>query len=157
MILLGLLGVGMTALCLWALLNAKNDLKVWLAGLVGVPFFGLAAVLIFRRAFEPGVVVRVDERGVYWRSWSPDPIPFDAIIGAEVRTYEKQRFLTLRLRDPQRHPPQTRTGRLMAGANRRMGFGDVAIGTSGLDRSFDDFVAAFEDWFSAAGPHRAGG
>lgn len=159
MILLGLLGVGMTALSLWAFLNAGSDLMVWLAGLVGVPFFGFCGVIVFRRAFEPGVVIRIDERGLYWRSWGPDPIPFEAIIGAEVRAVEKQRFLTLHLKDPKRHPPQTGTGRLAAGANRRMGFGDVAVGTSGLDRSFDDFVAAFHSWYrsAAAGRGPAGG
>jgi hypothetical protein len=66
-------------------------------------------------------------------------------VRAEAMSLGRQRFLALWLQDPARHRSTHLLGRI-AGANKSMGFGDIALSVSGTDRSFADLAAAFDHY-----------
>jgi hypothetical protein len=114
----------------------------WL-GWAAIVFFGLAGVAWSRQFFSGGPVIEMSPEGLYYRRWSETTIPWDAFDRAAIGEIQRQRMLTLWLRDPADYPSTTLQGRT-AGANKAMGFGDICLSAIGLDRSFDEIVAAFE-------------
>ncbi|MGY4397996.1 hypothetical protein ACVWZA_003198 [Sphingomonas sp. UYAg733] len=111
----------------------------WLAAL----FFGACALAGARQLLRTGPVMEIDARGILWRRWSDERIPWTAIVRAESKAMGRQRFLALWLQDPGRYRSGHVLGKL-AGANKAMGFGDIALSASGIDRSFEQLVAAFD-------------
>ena len=83
----------------------------------------------------------VDRAGIQWRQWSEATIPWPSIRAIEKREIRRQKFLCLHLEDPGRFPSATLMGRL-GGVNCYLGFGDIALATTGTNRGFDDLVAA---------------
>ena len=121
----------------------STSLKAKAAGWGGVAFFGLCAIVGAKRLFDQGVEIRVDAHGLWWRRWSQDTIPWAAIERIATAEVRGQRFACLFLRDPSVHPSSTIAGKL-AGANKAMGFGDIALSTTGTDKSFLELLAAIE-------------
>jgi hypothetical protein len=122
----------------------------WPAALIGLPLFSIGAVFLVKMMLSGAAQIRIDSQGVYWKRWSKAPIPFAAIDHASVEMIGGNRFLCLHLKEPEHYQAESRFMRATAGANRKMGFGDIAIGTTGLDRSFDDLHAAYQEWARAA-------
>ena len=112
----------------------------WIAW-VGIVFFGACSLLWIRQMTRSGPVIELSSAGLRWRNWSDDLIPWSAFMRAELTQIQRQRFVSLWLRDPGAYRSTTLVGRL-AGANKAMGFGDIALGSQGTDRSFDELVAA---------------
>jgi hypothetical protein len=110
-------------------------------GWTSIPFFGLCFVVGLPRLFDRRDQIVIDGSGIQWCQWSEATIPWSAIRAIEKREIRRQKFLCLHLEDPGRFPPSTMTGRL-GGANRILGFGDIALATTGTNRGFDDLVAA---------------
>jgi hypothetical protein len=113
------------------------------AGWAAIVFFGLCGLVGGGRLFDAGTEIRVDGRGIWWRRWSDDTVPWAAIARVEMRAVRGHRFACLFLRDPGAYRATTLAGRL-AGLNKAMGFGDIAITTNGTDASFGDLMAAID-------------
>lgn len=120
-----------------------TDLRALITGWLGALFFGACALVGARQLFSTGPVMEIDARGILWRRWSDERIPWSAIERAEAMSLGRQRFLALWLQDPERYRSAHMLGRV-AGANKSMGFGDIALSVSGTDRSFADLAAAFD-------------
>ena len=118
----------------------------WVAMLFGIA----GAVIAFRQLFRTGPVIEIDTAGIRWRRWSDAIIPWSAISDASSRSMSKQQFLCLTLARPADYPGRS-TARLLAGLNKNMGFGDVAISTNGTDRSHDELLEAVSRYHPVAG------
>jgi hypothetical protein len=158
-----LLALGFAALGLW-FVNAAEELSRgvrsfffrnpfvlrifgWVALLIGVA----GAAVAFRQLFRTGPVIEVDLNGVRWWRWSDTVIPWSAITDASSKSMSGQQFLCLKLARPADYPGRS-TARLMAGMNKNMGFGDVAISTNGTDRTHNELMSAVSRFH--AGPTR---
>ncbi|GII59046.1 hypothetical protein Pth03_74350 [Planotetraspora thailandica] len=111
----------------------------WMAVLLGV----VAASKWLRQlwAGDP-VVVAVGPEGIHDRRLSAQPIPWDDIDGIAVHQVRRTRFLILRMT-----PEAVR--RHVHSAPSKLGtrmYGGPGIATIGLDRSFDELVAAVSKW-----------
>lgn len=162
MLVIALLALAFAILGMW-FVNAATDISQtvrfvffrdpfvlrvfgWVAIAIGV----LGAAVAVRQLFRTGPVVEVDARGIRWLRWSDKLFPWSAITDASPRTMSGQRFLCLTLDRPQDYKSRSMTG-LLAGMNKNMGFGDVAISVQGTDRSFDEFVEAVSRFRSTVG------
>jgi hypothetical protein len=123
--------------------------KVWI-GYLAAGFFGLCALVLFRRLFDRDDQIVVDDQGVAWKQWSERTIPWLAIKAIERRSVRGEQFICLTLDDPSRYAPGGMLGG-MSRFNRMFAFGDVAITTRGTDKSIDELIAAIER-FSPKGP-----
>ena len=123
----------------------STSLKATVAGWAGIGFFGLCAIVLARRLFQAGVEIRVDSDGIYWRRWSDQTTPWNAIARISTGEIRRQRFVCLFLVDPRAFPSQGIAGKL-AGANAAMGFGDIALSATGTDKSFDQLMAAIDQF-----------
>jgi hypothetical protein len=119
--------------------------KIQAVGWVSIVLFGLCAILITRRLFEADVEIRIDANGIYWRRRSSQVIPWNAIDRITIGKVRGQRFACLFLRDPRAFPSDGFTS-MLAGANKALGFGDVALGATGTDRSFDELIGAIKQF-----------
>jgi len=107
-----------------------------------------------RRLFETGPQIVVDDRGIWWRRWSRDIIPWSAVSAVSavgLRTLNHQSFVCLRLHDAADFPSKRRR-RWFAVVNRSMGFGDVALTTLGTDRTTAQLYAAIAGWTQLVTP-----
>ena len=109
----------------------------WVAMLFGIA----CAIIAFRQLFRTGPVLEIAKSGVRWRRWSDTVIPWSAITDASSKSMSGQRFLCLTFARPADHPGRS-TARLMAGMNKNMGFGHVAVSTNGTDRTHDELMLA---------------
>lgn len=119
------------------------------AAWIGLPFFSLGFVIFARTLLSSGPQIRIDQHGLYWKRWSPAPIPLAAIAEARPMTMGAGAFLCLHLHDPARYPPRSLLLRLTAGPNKAMGTGDVAIPSNGLDCDLDALADALDRWRAA--------
>jgi hypothetical protein len=134
---------------------------LWIAGVFGPPprpgrewigfvcafFFATCGAFGIRRLLNPGDEIVIDGNGIKWRQWSDQLIPWDAITDIRVAVVRGRRFVCLYLREPAQYPSTRLLGR-MAGVNRSLGFGDIALNVSGTDRTHDDLVEALESRWS---------
>lgn len=116
--------------------------KEW-AGWLSIIFFGLCALAIFFRLFDRDDQIRISSIGIYWKQWSRDTIPWSEIVDISVWKFKNQKTILLHLQNPKRFPSTTLLGKL-AGANRALTGGDIAINLSGTDKSFDEAMVAIE-------------
>ena len=139
---------------------------LWFVGLFGSPpqpgsewigwasivFFGLTAFGLIGRLLDRDDQIVVDERGLYWKRWCEQTIPWTEIRNVREAQVRRSRFLCIDLEHPELVRSSTLAGRI-AGANRGLGFGDMGISTAGTDKSFDELKRAV---FSCWHPPRAG-
>jgi hypothetical protein len=136
---------------------------LWMIGLFGPPpdtgrldpafgtFFGWASVLFFGLCFfvigrmmtDTDAHVRINQRGIYWKRWSTDTIPWSEVTDVSVWEMQRQKSILLTLRDRDRYPSTTFMGKY-AGFSRLLTGGDIAVTLSGTDGRFDDAMAAIE-------------
>ncbi|WP_447728060.1 STM3941 family protein [Sphingomonas koreensis] len=123
-------------------------------GWIAILFFGACAIVIFRQLFRVEPVMVIDERGILWRRWSDQVIPWSAIVRAEPNSIHYQKFLCLWLDAPERYPPRSTLGKF-SGINKGMGFGDLALAMQGTDQSFKRLLKVVDAHLSAR-DHRVG-
>jgi hypothetical protein len=123
-----------------ALGEAPDAPFAW-SGWLGLAFFGPAAIILIRRVSDRRPQLIVDDRGLYWRQWSEQVIPWAEFGSVAVQTVNSQRLLGLTLRNPAAHPPTTPLGQLSR-YNEQLGFAHVTLSAQGLDRSFDELHQA---------------
>ena len=131
------------ALGVFVLTIKPTDIARTIAGVAAIAVFGAFFLIGLPRLRTHGAELRVDQRGIMWRRWSGDTIPWAAIDRITVGEIRGQHFACLFLRDPGAYRSTTFAGKL-AGANKAMGFGDIALSVTGTDRSFDELMAAIE-------------
>jgi hypothetical protein len=91
-----------------------------------------------------------DARGVLWRPWSETVIPWAEIRRVRPHTvWGLQHYVILDLHHPQRYPA-TSGLRWTAWANRKAGYGDVAIQTDGTDTEPAELGRVIEQFRKAA-------
>lgn len=139
------LGVLLSAVSLWIAQEAELSVLSRAIGVIGTVLFASLGVLVVIRFFDRGEQLRVSSDGIYYKQWSETVIPWDQIVGVTVWQYRRQRAIILHLTDPRRFPSTTVLGRL-AGANRRLTGGDIAITLTPMDRGFDETLAVIEDY-----------
>ncbi|PKP94037.1 MAG: hypothetical protein CVT77_03750 [Alphaproteobacteria bacterium HGW-Alphaproteobacteria-16] len=136
--LLAALSAGFVAVGVW-IVWIDNVLFMQVIGWLTILIFAVFAVIGVRQLFRTGPVMEIDSRGILWRRWSDQVIPWRAIRRAETRAVRGQPFLCLWLDTPEAYPSTAMLGRL-AGLNRGMGFGDIAITMAGTDQSFQTLI-----------------
>jgi hypothetical protein len=137
--------IGFVAACLWILSLPASEISEMavIAAYVGIPFFGVCAIVGARQLFRTEPVLQIDENGILWRRWSDEVIPWSAIRGMSILEIRRQRSLTLKLVEPERYPGKGLLG-LLAGANRALSGGDINLNMAGTDRRFDEMLAAID-------------
>lgn len=135
------LGLVMVAAALVAALLPDVDVVSHVLAWVGVAFFSLCVLAIVRQLFRTGPVLEIGPEGLLWRRWSAERIPWAAFVRAAETSMQRQRFVSLWLRDPECHRSTTAMGRL-AGANKAIGFGDITLAATGLSCSHAEILAA---------------
>jgi len=120
-----------------------HDIFRLLSGWAAILFFGLCGLIGLSQLFRSGPDIRIDERGIWWRRWSDQRIPWSAITAFYTASVGRTSFLCLKLADRDAYP-STRVLGKFAGLNRASGFGDIAVGVTGTDRSFAELIAAVE-------------
>ena len=150
---IALLALGFAAIGLWFVSAAealsqsvrfvffRDPFVLRVFGCVAMLFGVTGAIVAVRQLFRAGPVIEIGPGGVRWRRWSNETIPWRAITDATSKTISSQQFLCLTLTRPEDHPGKS-TARLLAGMNKNMGFGDVAISTNGTDRSHAEMLEA---------------
>jgi hypothetical protein len=142
-----LLGVGMTALSAWVATSETVSAGVVARafGWFGLVFFGLCTLFFVKLFFDTDLHVRIDGKGIYWKRWSADTVPWAEIADVSVWEMSGQRSIILHLHDAAKFPSTSMMGKL-AGANRALTGGDIAITLSGTDGNFDDAMAVIAHW-----------
>jgi len=146
-LLLLLIAAGFVAIGIWFVISPEeaasrrisDPAMVWGFGWFVILFFGAAGLAIFSQLFRTGPVMEIDERGMLWRRWSDQIIPWSAIARTEQRAVYNQKFLCIWLDRPEQYPTRSRLGKL-SGLNKGMGFGDIALSMQGTDQSFKRLV-----------------
>ena len=115
--------------------------EIFAVGWLSVTFFGLCGAMWTRRLFDGREQLRIGPAGVRSASWSDQTIPWSEIVDVTTWSYRRQRAIILHLRNRGRFPGRGLAA-LLAGANRKLTGGDVAISLTGTSRSFDEALAA---------------
>lgn len=106
----------------------------------------LFVVVLFveaRRLSSKEPVLRIDERGILWRRWSEQLIPWSEVASLRLFSIQRVHFVGLLLRTPERFPSSTILGR-SAKANRAFTGCDLCLEVQGTNRRHEELVAAVE-------------
>ena len=143
LLFLSALSLGFVVLSLWMIgaFGSYPDNGLGWGGWLGLIFFGPCTVILLRRVADRRPQIIADSRGLYWRAWSEEVIPWSELNGITVHHVQRQRLIGLRLRNRAAYPPTTKLGQL-ARYNAELGFSDVTLSAQGLDRSFDELHRA---------------
>ena len=128
----------LVAVCYWC--TGIPTIKAQLAGWGGLVFFGAGLIIIPIQAVrQRGAVLTFSPTGVEDRRFGLGLVPWDEVVHVQVQSVRDQRFLCLYLRDEA--PYLARMSwykRMLATANRNMGFPLVSIGFIGLHGRIED-------------------
>lgn len=131
-----------------------SPLLHYAVGYVCILFFGGGIIVLIRQLLRAGPVMEIDGRGILWRRWSDQIIPWSAVVRAESSKVYGQNFLCLWLDAPEHYPSRSTLGKL-SGLNKGMGFGDISLSMQGTDQSFERLVEVV-DAHLASRDHRVG-
>ncbi|MCR5869886.1 MULTISPECIES: STM3941 family protein [unclassified Sphingomonas] len=152
--LLVALSLGFVAIGVW-IVRIEEIAAIIAFGWGAILLFSGFAVIGIRQLFRDGLVMEIDARGILWRRWSDQVIPWSAITRAEPRAIRGQQFLCLWLDAPERYPARSTLGWL-ASLNKGMGFGDIALAVQGTDQSFQRLLEVVGNHLHALDDHRVG-
>jgi hypothetical protein len=131
---LGILMLGGSWFC-----TTLPELKAQLAGWAGLVLFGLCSVAIPLKLLRSGPAVIVDESGIHDLRSSFGTIPWTDIASLWIGSVRSQRFLCIEVFDPNvylSHLPVHK--RLLAHANKSLGFPPITISFSTLSPGLDE-------------------
>jgi hypothetical protein len=114
-----------------------------IAGWVGLAFFGActAYMMWLIPRMEPTLVI--DDAGIDYHRVPGGTVPWTDVLSADVREMKGQRFLCVELHDEAPYLARLRWHqRLLASANRGMGFPLLTIGFTGMDRTAGEALEA---------------
>lgn len=146
---LQLLGAGAALIlaCAWlaGLLTADYPMGREGIGWGGMAIFGFFNGIILVRTFDSQDMLRIGPSGIWYRDWSDAIIPWYEITDIGVWRARGQKMILLSLVDPMRFPSTTLRGKA-ASMDRALTGGDIAITLMGTDRSFEEAMAAIEEY-----------
>ena len=145
MILLVICGFGFIAMGVFIagwIGEAPKPGKEWL-GWVVLGIFVPATIMLIIRMFETGDVMRISAQGIYYRYWSEDTIPWDAIEKIIIWSYRGQKTIVLKLADVSRYPASSLWRKLIS-LNSRTAGGDIAINLARTNLSMRRALSAIE-------------
>jgi hypothetical protein len=119
------------------------DGEILVVGWLSVFFFGLCALAIVKKFFDPSEQLRIGPLGVRSRSWSEETIPWSEITNVTIWRYGRQKMIVLHLRNPDRFPGRGLAG-MLAAANRKLTGGDITLNLTSTDRSVADTLSAIQ-------------
>jgi hypothetical protein len=118
-------------------------------GWIGMVFFGLCALAIAKRVFERDEQLRICDHGIRFKSWSNDTVPWSEIEYISTWSTHGQSSILLHLKDRSLFPSTKILGKL-TDLNRAMTGGDIPIQLTGTNKSFEEALAAIENFRSRA-------
>ncbi len=124
----------------------------WFSALIGwicVFFFGSSVLAIGRKFFDHKPQLHICSTGIVTIPWSDERIPWSEVIDITTWSHKRQKMIVLHLKNPDKFPGRGLAGKL-AGINRILTDGDIAISMTGTNRSFDEAMAAITDFRSAS-------
>ena len=143
--LMALLGAGFVTIGVWLVgglgLDHPDGIEVTVIGWVSIAFFGACAIAALLRMRDAGVVMRVDDRGIWWKQLSDAIIPWSEIEAVGVVTIHHQKMLGLAVPDPARYRRKAIKDRLAATNEALTGY-PLCLTVAGTDRSFADLLDA---------------
>ena len=150
--LLLLLGLGFVSAGLWWIgafgevppSRRYGPVGIKVLGWLCVLFFGLCSIVYARRLFDMKPHLEINQSGILNRAWSSDTIPWSEIADVTSWSHRRQQCIILHLRNPARYPARGFLQNLLAGPNRMLTDGDIAISLTGTDRSFGEAMSAID-------------
>ena len=156
LVLLGALGIAMTAGCAWvawaglASPGSFAQLAIW----IGVPFFGMCTLIGLRRLFTAErVVLTLSPEGIRDTRVAAEVVPWAAVRGLGTWAMQGQKVLVLDV-DPEveKRLSLTRMARWSRGANAKLGADGLCISATGLEIGYDSLFEAATAYAQAARP-----
>jgi hypothetical protein len=117
--------------------------KYWVIA-AGMPFFALCAIYIGSGLFATGPELAVGPRGIMWRRWTGDYVPWTAMTAIRPVRIGNQQMLAITLNDAAAYPLSGLLGGLQSANRSMMGGGDVFLTLVGADRTFGELIDAVE-------------
>jgi hypothetical protein len=111
-------------------------IKAQILGVISIGFGAMSALTFGSLLDLDGPLIEIGQEGLLWRHWSEQPIPWDAIARARVRTAAVQSSIIFSLDEPSLHPPRALRRPVVAFA-RGLGFGGLRFSNQASDRSFE--------------------
>ena len=137
----------LAAIGIWASLFADPQITGGpLLGLVNLGLAGGIAFHIWRLSRNKRPRLVIDQRGIWFRDWKLDPVPWSQIEGTLQKGGRLQAFLCLQLRDPEglfSSLPAEQRGK--AQANRLIRPPLLMIPAHSVDADFSEIRAAIDD------------
>jgi hypothetical protein len=125
--------VGMAAVCTIPLRAGLGSIAGW-AGLIGVVFFGIGAVVGLVQGVRRGPRLTLDANGVHDRTLGAGVIAWSDIAEAAPYGVAGKPFIALHLRDPAKYLARTsRMKRQFARLNAASGLSPFSVNLVGLD------------------------
>lgn len=155
LVLLGALGIIMTAACAWiAWIGLANpgsfaQLAMW----IGVPFFGFCTVIAFwRLGTAERVVLTLSPEGIRDTRVAVEVVPWTAVRDLGTWAMQGQKVLVLDV-DPEveKRLTLTRMVRWTRGANAKLGADGLCITAAGLQMSYQQLLDAALAYAAAHG------
>jgi hypothetical protein len=122
--------------------SEATDVAVgWIAAI----FFGLVFVAITKQLFGDRELLVLNQQGLRSAQWSDDTIPWSEIVDVTTWSHKGSTSIILHLRDRSLFPGRGLRA-LVAGANRRLTGGDIAIAMTATDKSIGETLAAIDSF-----------
>lgn len=113
---------------------ADRNFRAMITGWSSIVFFGGCAAVFATQLIDARPRIVVNESGVFDRSLRVGVIPWREILGADVREVAQNRFIALRLRDPQKFTARLgAVHRRLAETNTALGFEPLNLNLSAVD------------------------
>jgi len=143
---LAAIGLWMSGL-LWAppVSRRASPEMVESAGWAGMILFGLCVVMGAKLWLENSEQLRIGQNGIRYSRWSDQVIPWSEIENVSEWRHKGLRSIILHLRQPSLFPGRGVMG-IAGRANRALTGGDISISLTGVDRSFNDAMAAIQQF-----------
>jgi hypothetical protein len=106
--LVGLLGLAAVMAGTSYFCTTLPELKAQIAGWVGLPFFGLAALGVLRMLAQSGPVVVIDAEGIHDRRWSVGVIRWEDVTRVWVASVSGNRMLCIEVSNPEDYQARMR-------------------------------------------------
>jgi len=147
-----LLSAAFVLIGIWILGQPDPSAEALFAAWVGIVFFGPGAVVLGRRLFDNGEVLRIDRMGVFDTRAMSRPVPWSAVEKMTEREIRHNVIFTLHLGPPLQDFVGSRAKRTLSSLNGLFGFGrnSLSIAANALNVSTDEVRAAL------AAHHRIG-
>ncbi|WP_152670134.1 STM3941 family protein [Lysobacter capsici] len=104
-----------------------------LVGWSSILFFGGCALVFVRQLLDSRPRIVLDQRGVFDRTLGIGVIPWRDIVGAELKSMQRNHFICLELRNPEHWIGKlSPTQRKLVALNQRMGYSALNVNLSGV-------------------------